>query len=370
MKVDLITLHAVKNYGSVLQAFATQEKFKEYGCDVRILNYIRPDVTDENLMTTWCGNNLLKKIVLLPSFYRWKKIFGGFIRDYLNLSDKVFSNEDDFIDFQSDADIYCTGSDQVWNSGWNNGVIKPLYLNFAPENSRKFAYAASFGNSVLSENEVAQTKELIEKYDYISVREESGLGILEEQYMFKKSCQIIDPTLVMPASFWRKYTKKPKIDGDYVLVYQLNNNKLFDKFAAEFAKKNKLKLIRFCTRYDQIIKNGKSILIPEMFDFVSLIDNARYVITDSLHATAFSINLNTEPVCIYPQNYGSRIESLLNLFEIGSRHLKDYNDFDIVNRQIDFSKVNQILDRERIKVDAFLKMVLLEPKKSIEKWIK
>ena len=56
-------------------------------------------------------------------------------------------------------------------------------------------------------------------------------------------------------------------------------------------------MVRLCNRYDQFYRPGKSIIIPEIIDFIKLIDNAKYVLTDSFHATAFSMNMNTEPIC-------------------------------------------------------------------------
>ena len=71
MKVDIITLHAVQNYGSALQAFATQEIFKQHGCDVTIINYVRENVRPENLLKTWSKGNLMKAVVIFPTIVRW-----------------------------------------------------------------------------------------------------------------------------------------------------------------------------------------------------------------------------------------------------------------------------------------------------------
>lgn len=358
MRIDLITLHAVKNYGSVLQAFATQEKFKELGHDVKVINYIREDVRDENLLQTWCGNNIIKKSVMLPTIKRWNKIFSEFLNENLNLTKESYTTESDFKNYPIEADVFCTGSDQVWNTGWNNGVLAPLYLSFVPSNKHKISYSASFGKDRLNDDDIAESKKYIEQYDFISVRESSGINILQEQYNYDNCTHIVDPTLAMKPEFWRSYSPERRYKSDYVLVYQLNKNKDFDKFAAEFAKRNNLKLIRFCTRYDQILKPGKSALIPEVFEFISLIDNAKYVITDSFHATGFSVNLNTEPICIYPNEYGGRIDSFLKLTGLQERRLRDYDDFSIVDRKVDFNSVNKILDKEREKVDQFLKVAL------------
>ena len=141
------------------------------------------------------------------------------------------------------------------------------------------------------------------------------------------------------------------------MVYNLNRSKEFDEYAEKLSKKTGLKLYRFCTRYDQIFRNGKSLVIPEILDFVTMIDNAKYVLTDSFHATAFSINLGTEPICVYPKEYSSRIADFLELIHSEQRKVNDYNDLDVVNRKVDFSKVDKILEAEREKVDIFLRKV-------------
>ena len=196
------------------------------------------------------------------------------------------------------------------------------------------------------------------KFEKITVREDSGVEILTNQLAINGAFRIVDPTLAMPAEFWRKLEKKSKIKDNYILIYNLNRSKEFDNYAEELAKKTGYKLYRFCTRLDQILRNGKSLIMPEIFDFITLVDNAKIVLTDSFHATAFSINLNTEPICIYPQNYSGRLSSFLKLVNSEQRHAQNYNDFDVINRHIDFNKVNKILEQERKKVDSYLKDIV------------
>ena len=143
-----------------------------------------------------------------------------------------------------------------------------------------------------------------------------------------------------------KYKERRK---KYVLIYQLNHNTEFDRYAVEFAKRKNLELVRFCTRFDQKRLPGKSVIIPEVEEFPGLIANAEYVITDSFHATAFSINLNTKFISIYPKDYSSRLNDILILTGLESRHLKSYEDFEIADKEIDFSSVNKIIIREREK---------------------
>lgn len=360
MKAAVITLHTVCNYGTQLQAFATQEKLKQYFEDVLFIDYRRPDTYGIGLLKTFTRGNILKVPIIIPTLIYWKYIFGRFQKKNLKFTKKKYLKNSDFQSFEDIADIYFSGSDQVWNTGWNNGVIPSMYLHFAPDNKPKYAYASSFGKSKLSNDEINESKDLIKRFEKITVREGSGLDILKDQYDYQNCERILDPTLVMDASFWRKYETPKKIKEPYILIYNLNRSKDFDDYAEELSRRTGFKLYRFCTRFDQIFRNGKSILIPKIFDFITLIDNAEIVLTDSFHATAFSINMGTEPICVYPNNYSGRLSEFLKLVKSEQRHLIDYQDFDVVNRHINFGQVNKILDEERIKVDKYLSEIILK----------
>ena len=360
MKIDIITLHAVKNYGSVLQALATQELFKEAGFEVTIIDYVKEESKNENLMRFWGGRNPLKCLIVAPTLKRWKKVFDGFCREHLNLTSIQYTTEEDFKDYILDADVYCTGSDQVWNSVWNNGLLKPLYLSFVPSDRCKIAFSASFGQQRLSQEEIDATRSLINEYRMITVREESAVSILKEQYGYEKVEQILDPTLCFSGEFWRQYESKRKRSKDYILVYNLNRSREFDRYAMELSHRMGIELVRLCTRYDQFYRPGKSVLVPEIDHFIRLIDDAKVVITDSFHATAFAMNMNTEPICVLPNKFGGRIESFLSLTQSSQRIIKSYKDFDVINRHVDFSAVNNILDNERAKARLFVERVRSE----------
>lgn len=358
MKAVGITLHSVCNYGTQLQLFATQEKFKEYFEKVEFIDFRRKDTYGIGLLRTFTKGNILKALIVLPTLFYWKRVFGQFQKKYILLSKKKYLKIKDFNSYCLDADVYFTGSDQVWNSGWNRGIISPYYLSFIPKDKIKFSYAASFGMSHLTKSDIKETKEYIKQYDYISVREKSGVDILQKQYQYKNVVHIVDPTLIMNGDFWRCYAPKCRIKEDYILIYNLQRSKNFDQYANEISKRTGLKLYRFCTRFDQIVRNGKSIVIPSIFEFVSLIDNARLVITDSFHATAFSMNLNTEPICLYPSDYSGRISEFLELVGALDRHPDNYNDFSILDRHVNFEVVNSILEKKRKEADDFLENVV------------
>ena len=344
MKASVITLHSVFNYGTQLQALATQEKLKQYFDVVEFSGFRREDTHGIKLMKTFTKGNILKVPVILPTLINWHFKLNKFQKKYLNVSKNIVC----------DSDVYFTGSDQVWNTGWNKGIIKPFYLGNI-ENKPKYAFSSSFGMNKLDEKYIDEVKTYLKDFNKISVREESGLDILNQLGL--DGIRILDPTLSMPASFWRNIAPKNKIKGDYILIYNLNRNKKLDEYAKELSKKTGYKVYRFCTRYDQIFRYGKSLLIPDILEFITLIDNAKIVLTDSFHATAFSINMNTEVICIYPENYSNRISEFLKLVDLEDRHINSYNDFSILDRHIDFNKTNKILDNERIKVDEYLSSI-------------
>lgn len=130
---------------------------------------------------------------MLPTLMKWKSVFNKFITQHFDLTEHVYTYPEDFKKYPIDADIFCTGSDQVWNTGWNGGIIKSLFLDFIPDEKFRFAYAASFGKKTLAENEVKETKELIAKYNFISVREDYAKTMLQDYYGYKNAVHVVDP---------------------------------------------------------------------------------------------------------------------------------------------------------------------------------
>lgn len=355
MRAAVITLHNVCNYGTQLQAYATQEKLKEYFDEVEFINFKRSDTYGKELLRTFTKGNLVKAIPIFPTLIRWNTVFKRFQQKYLRLTKEEYLQKGDFERFSDKYDVYFVGSDQVWNCGWNRGVIPPYYLNFAPDGKPKYAFSSSFGQKRVEERFVEESKAYINRFNFITVREESGMQVLAEQYGYTKAKRILDPTLLMNRDFWRGLAPENRIKGKYILIYNLQRSREFDIYAEKIARETGYPLYRFCTRYDQIFRNGKSLLIPDVFSFISLIDNASLVITDSFHATAFSMNLHTEPVCIYPREYEGRISEFLKLVGEEERHIRDYNDMDILDRHVDFDRVDGILERERKRADEILR---------------
>ena len=145
----------------------------------------------------------------------------------------------------------------------------------------------------------------------------------------------------------------------YILVYQLHDNKSFDKYAKEFSKKTGLKLLRISPSIYHITRSGKLIYLPNQYEFLSLFQNAEYVLTDSFHATVFSIIFNRKFVDILPGKTSARITSILKLTGLQDRILTKYDDFSFINKNIDFSECNTIIENERKRSIELLKKAII-----------
>jgi len=344
----------MENYGSLLQAIATQKKMEEYADNVQFINYVH-----NSRYTDLSRNqkNPLKKPFRILRMILYNRNFRKLKDTHIKLSKEIYTCGEDFESFHDDADIYCTGSDQIWNPACVRRMpLKIRFLGFIPEGRRKFAFSSSFGLERMDEGMVAKSSEWVRQFERISVREDSGVRILSAQYGYENPVQLVDPTLAVPPEFWREHATKLRIKKEYILIYAVYINNAFDEYAKKLSKKTGLPLVRLCPDFHQATRCGKSLIIPPVLSFIPLIDNAKYVLTDSLHATAFSMSLNTEPICVCLEN-PVRISSFLRLIGQEHRMISDYNDFDVLSRPVDFVRVNTILASERGRVDEFLRSV-------------
>ncbi len=361
MDIKVITRHAPSNYGSLLQSIATIRMVESLGHSCQIIDYLREDESGLNVILTplkqkgeW-NNSLIKRLLYIvlryPGEYLASGKFAKMRANYLKLTRRCKTIEE--LDSLR-ADIFMTGSDQVWGPTLNGRYDEAYFLSFVGEGAKKVSYAASFGRTDFKRDIISAYKELFSTYDAIAVRESSAVETLDDMGV---PClgQVLDPTLLLNGDEWSEYIDK-QIAGRYVLVYQLHNNSDLCSYAKQFAQRVGLPLLRISPSLHQFNRGGKFIYLPSMGDFLSYIKGCTYFITDSFHGTAFALNFNRQFVEILPNNStGSRNLSILKLTGLEDRIVRDYTDFSIADRMIDYAPVNHILERERLKSISILK---------------
>lgn len=368
-KIDIITLHRTVNYGSVLQAYATQQVLMKMGYDVEIIDYY-PERLHMNGMLKRIKNKSkyfkksfvlrnIARLVIFPSYLKRFFVFKKFVKENLKLTPITYMTEQDLEKNIPIADVYCTGSDQVWNVGWNEKIDYPFFLKFVPDNKKCIAYSASFGKSKLEDWEKNETKELLQKYKYIAMREKSGVEILTELGI-NNGIQVLDPTLLLDKNDWKDLISSKYEGKKYIFMYNINHNKKLDEYARRLAKKKNLKLIYVSYNYHDCLKPGRLKCNTKAENFLSLIANAEYVLTDSFHCTAYSINFNKNLLVAYPEKFSTRLASIVELTGLNNRVIDDYNNLEICERKIDYERANKILETERKKSLEYLKKSIEE----------
>lgn len=354
--VALITLHRSANYGSVLQALATQVVLERMGCDVVVVDYYAPrNSVPEMLRGLRHKKPLFEKnplalfaarAILLPSYLKRRRNFDRFITRSLNLSGRTYRSNEELTLDPPEADLYVTGSDQVWNSEWNGGIDEALFLAFTPDDAPRISFSASFGKLELDDGEVGRTRELLARYGGITVREDTGVEIVRGLGL--DATQVLDPTLFMTPEDWRPWVSGRRPRGEYILMYNINHNAPLDRFVQRLARKTGLPVYYISYQLHDCFKRGRMRCCVPVEDFLSLIAGARYVVCDSFHCAAFSVNFNREFAIVPPKRFGTRLESFMRVVGLEDRIVGE-EDIDIFDRPIDWGSANARLDAERAR---------------------
>lgn len=371
MKAAVMTLHASPNYGSCLQTWATQWALGRMGWDSIVIDYCRPNSRPEKLVEGYFTRPPLSRVSLVwklpgvrplvrPLLSGRVKLQGApferFRESHLRLSRK-YSSWEELRDDPPKADAYITGSDQVWNSVWNGGFEPAMYLEFAPKDKPRIAFSASIGRESIDEDERPRMSEALARYDAVSLREASGIEIAKSLGR-QDAVQVLDPTLLLTRGDWEAIASVPcGLPTRYLLTYQLGKSDVFYSYAERTANQLNLPIVALCHAPGVRHKGALNYVSPEVTDFLGLFMNADYVVTDSFHATAFSLNLNIPFTSLQPDRFATRISSILELTGMQDRLLSEGEDV-AVAANLDFSFVRSTLDQEREKTLDYLKNAL------------
>lgn len=361
IKTATITFHKAINYGAILQTYALQQSIFSLNINNKIINYDCKYISDEyKLINTASIKRFIKSIILIKDFYYKRKNFERFIKKHIVLTNPVDKSILRGEIFNDEYNFFITGSDQVWNYEITN-FDDAYFLNFVKDKRKIKSYAASFGINYIPENLKLRYKKYLEAFSTILVREKTGSEIVENLINTKVNI-VLDPVFLVNKNKWNEIASKTKFDNiknKYILIYM--STPAIKLFAEKLAAKYKLPIIYIS---DLVLKKKNRIgkiearLGPE--EFVSAIKNAKFVLTASFHATAFSIIFNKEffiNINSEGKARGSRLIDVLNLLEINNREIssgKIIEEFDSLN----WESINKKLEIEKNRSIQELKRML------------
>ena len=356
MKIGIVTYwKSADNYGEQLQNYALQEYLRGLGHEPFLIRY------DYEADTIYGSKPLPVRILRafnpkrLSGYFKSKhnnrmyrknclehpRGFEEFRKDYLSMS-RVYSSIDDLRKDPPEADMYITGSDQVWNTFGGRfsemrNRLSAFFLDFGKEDVLRISYAASWGRTNIPEDESELIRPLLAKFDAVSVREESGIGVCNR--LGREDAVLSpDPVLLHGAEVYRRLYRGPDVkipEGKYLFFYFMNHDGDYDRRAVfEWAAAHDLKVIYVTDDWHEELERS----FPGLTGWLALIDNAEYVVTNSFHCSVVSL--------IFEKKFGvikrtgshagmnTRMDSLFAGFGIESRYIEGSN-FDILVRPAD-----------------------------------
>ena len=306
MKIGILTYwKSINNYGEQLQCFALQKYLENLGHEPFLIRYdYDADVIYGSSpfylrLLRVCNPQRLAFYIRSKRNNR-KKILDGkkhprgfekFREDNLSAG-RVYRSIDELRNDPPEADVYITGSDQVWNTfggklSEKKNLLRAFYLDFGRRDVLRISYAASFGRSELPKDEIRLVAPLLQRFDAVSVREKSGIRVCGDLGR-RDALLSCDPVLLHDADFYRKmYTDNGvcKKENRYLFFYYMNNGR--DKnVKSVFETAASLGLEVVYVTDDTCEKPERS--FPGVWEWVSLIDNAECVVTNSYHCILFS----------------------------------------------------------------------------------
>lgn len=332
LKIGILTFHWATNYGAVLQCYALQQALTQLGHDVEAIDYY-PKRYKKNLFYPF-KTKRITHIKRRFSEVRKEKEIAIFRTKNLKCS-KYFSSNKELKNFKLDYDCVICGSDQIWNESFTRHAehkrTYTYFLNFVPDNIIKASYAASFGTTKYPEDLMSELKSLLARFDFISVREKTGLDILKGAGICNAQ-MVPDPTLLLDKKDYEKFIEKTK-KGKNAFVYMLH-----DRMA------DADELINYAKNDNYEINVCQEIGINE---WLSRIYNSDVVITNSFHGIAFSIILEKQFVAFMIEGSGmnDRIHTLLDKLNLTSRIYT--GDANILYQPIEWRTVKSSLDNYR-----------------------
>lgn len=337
------------NLGNRLQNYALQEYLLSRNYEVKTIPMSSKSLKESELKFTI-------KRALSKFIKKYKSVSWQFFNRKINWEKHSVKENSDEI--ERNYDYFIAGSDQIWNPLFDFNSDRE-FLTFAPKEKR-IAYAGSIGISELPKEYEEHYAEMFNEFSALSVREDDAAKIIKK--LTNRSAKVVlDPTMLLTKEKWEEVTKSSRINikYKYVVKYFLGvRNDKYDKYIENRAKEIGAKVLDI-TKYN---KENNDVIGPA--EFVYLIANSNGVFTDSFHGTVFSL-LFEKPFVVFDRppekgtgNMSSRLDTLLNKFDIKGQRIVDDSELGNIQTEVDYKKIDEILQKERKIAEDYLKEAL------------
>jgi hypothetical protein len=375
MKIGILTQPLHNNYGGLLQAYALKEVLQSLGHEVIIINRQSKKASTFRkygsvVKSILIGRTIAPNVRLNESL---KEVISSETRKFRekfipNLTNLITDNEgmQDLNNMGFDA--YVVGSDQCWRPRYSPS-IRNYFLDFAINDNRvkRISYAASFGVShwEFTNEDTSACSELLKMFNVISVREDSAIDLIKNKLGRDDAIHVLDPTMLLRKEDYNNLVESenaPDSPGN-LNVYVLDKTTEKDMFVRQIEEELQLKAFEVLPvkrlNEEKVTKGNKEDFVyPNPAAWIRGFQDAKFVVTDSFHGTVFSILHNVPFIVIGNIERGlSRFQSLLKMFGLEDRLITVVDSVNIdnfANKNIDWSRVNKILNNEREKSLDFL----------------
>ena len=371
MKICILTQPLKFNYGGILQAYALQKVLKQMGHSPITLNYDKPyKLTKKTILKRIIAKLILGKRISVfgrIAFPELNKHLMRFVSENIDCSELIYAPLSYDHIKKYDFDAFIVGSDQVWRKAYSP-YLPTFFLDFLTdkENVKKLAYASSFGipSFDVNKDELNTYASLIKQFDAISVREKDAIDIVKND-LKSNATQVLDPTMLIDSSEYIKLIEKdlaqnetktsPKQCFGYILDVSDKKKGILENIANKYGLSAKMLSIQQFPPKDF---NLESCIQPAVTEWLSMIKNADFVVTDSFHGTVFSILFNVPFAVVANNGRGiSRFNTLLETFNLQNRMIlsDDPSSLEkLYQSNIDWDAVNATLIQQREKSKKFL----------------
>jgi|GEM_PF-421880 len=372
LRAALLTYHFSDNYGALFQAYALRQWLRQRGIEADFLNY-HPAYVEEggrfdrpwdprlwrkNLTIAYMKQAHLR--VQLFGDRAQRALFAAFRRDHLGVTGPRLRDRAAVAGALGGVAMLVCGSDQIWNPSVQRGLDPVYFLDFTgADHARRVAYAPSFGRSEIERPYDAQLRALVSRIDAISVREATGLDVLERAGVARDCVRVVpDPTILL-GGFGELLGDGPEPE-DSVFCYALRTDEVIRDVATEAARLTGGPLRGPRTTHQRWSDIGEGI-VPGPVEWLQTLAKARIVVSNSFHGVALSVVLNRPFVAVglpgKRAHMNSRMENLLAVADLEHRLLCDADPVKVrqlAETPIDWVSVNARLAGVRSDGEAYL----------------